>query len=520
MISSIPCIAPSSPNVPCRAMNAAPMPARDIRSAASLPTSTASALYPFALSASRIARPLASETSRSDESPPIRTPIFLFVTSFIEEIPSSQSQIPNNDQTTTTKRLKLSPLQIMVHRRRRLPLSKERARERRYAASENNAYSVDCLRRPARQKCKVSAIACSSEGGAFSFTKFRDELELVDWLLVHICYLVLVIWNLSSSIFSNDLDLGLEPHAALFEHRVLYDLHEREHIRRLRMTRVYNKVGMLVGNLRTADGFSFYPCGLDKLARGLVLRVFEHRSRARLPPGLPLLSGIHKFLYTGRDLDLISAPQNKLRVDDHVSLGNASGPVAELHLLPAFRDDLSFRRYHGNGVHDVPHLARGRAGVHAERAAERSRNADGEFKAREALLRRERKQFRQRGARLGVHDDKCSTYRAILALGLDPVHPQHIDHHAAKTVVPHKEVCAAAEDKIAQLSFSGLPEKGDEIVPVNGICQNVRRSPDTERRMFAQRFIQLHFTADISEFHVLASPIMFPRPSTHPRPQA
>ena len=70
-----PCIQPSSPHRPCRALNATSICGRSSasRSAISGPTSSVSASTPRSPSALAIAAPLTSETSRSADRPPMRT---------------------------------------------------------------------------------------------------------------------------------------------------------------------------------------------------------------------------------------------------------------------------------------------------------------------------------------------------------------------------------------------------------------------------------------------------------------
>ena len=140
------------------------------------------------------------------------------------------------------------------------------------------------------------------------------------------------------------------------------------------------------------------PGALDQHARRLFLRVFEHRSCIRVAPWLALFSRVEQFFHPCFDLLFIIAPQDHPHLKHQMPFGDRGHPVTELHLLRAPGDQLALGRDQGNGFNDIPHLAKGRAGVHADRAAYRTRDACGELKAREPLFHGKGQQLGQRRA--------------------------------------------------------------------------------------------------------------------------
>src|SRR5512134_3413598 len=97
-----------------------------------------------------------------------------------------------------------------------------------------------------------------------------------------------------SLIFSDDLNLRLEPYAVHVEDGLPYNLHEPEHVRRSSPAPVHDEVGVLLGNLGPSQGLSLESRLFDQPSRRFLMWILENRPRIRKPGGLALFSPVHE----------------------------------------------------------------------------------------------------------------------------------------------------------------------------------------------------------------------------------
>lgn len=101
-----------------------------------------------------------------------------------------------------------------------------------------------------------------------------------------------------------------EGYAVLRKYRVFYEIDERPNVRRGRPADIENKIGVFLGNDRSAHLQAFQPRALYELSRGYVGRIFEYAAHA---------SAVGKFLradiYFARSFDTLSLSVSERQKD-------------------------------------------------------------------------------------------------------------------------------------------------------------------------------------------------------------
>ena len=120
------------------------------------------------------------------------------------------------------------------------------------------------------------------------------------------------------------------------------------------------------------------------------------------------------------------------------------------------------------------------AGVAVERAAHRARDPGRELQARQLLVPTPADELEKIGPAADV--GRC----AIELDGLDRV----ADHEAAKAIIRHQEVAAAAEQEHRQARRMGRGQRAHQLLLGARGEVEVRRPADAERRVVAERLLR------------------------------
>src|SRR5205085_5349095 len=201
-----------------------------------------------------------------------------------------------------------------------------------------------------------------------------------------------------------------------------------------RAARVDDEVGVLLRDACAAATKALQPAGLDQ-ARGMIARrVAKDAAGVRQPERLGGDAPRQQLLHDAARGLAVARLEAKPGAGEPLLARRARRAVALADIeLGARALDPPARAIDGrDALDDVPGLAAVAAGVHGERAADRTRHAGEKFRALELVQCREARHLRARDAGLGI--DQGAVHARAVRRGM-----RH-DYGAAPAAVAHQKV--------------------------------------------------------------------------------
>ena len=243
---------------------------------------------------------------------------------------------------------------------------------------------------------------------------------------------------------------------------------------------------MLFRYHRVADTFTLETAGFDEACRVVARRIAENRAAIAGSHGLSFGATPQQFLDAQPRVSVLVCGQPQLRGREPFFTGAFDTAVTD-HVLvrrapaksPVTRDRL-------HRFHEIPGLAAEGAGVHGQRASQRTRDASEEFTAahlpRGTVLRH-----------LGTGDTRLHPHAGTFD-DFDPIELVGGDDRAVDTSVAHQYVAAQPQPEKWFVPGQTGHELG-EIVYVRGPVETLRRPADAPHGVARQGFVGTQLAA-------------------------